>query len=108
MSVLETRAQLAVEWELLHSNPAQGAKLPEVSQGRTRYLSPSELKAVLKAAPDWMRAPLALTALQGCDRVNSWACIGGTWTFPNRRAYLRETKNGSLRVNMLNQQAVQV
>ncbi len=108
MSVLKHALRLAVEWELLHSNPAQGAKLPKVSQGRTRYLSPSELKAVLEAAPEWMRPPLALAAFTGMRRGE---LLGLHWRdvdLPNRRVYLRETKNGSLRVLMLNDLAVQV
>jgi site-specific recombinase XerD len=65
ISVLKHALKLAVEWELLNGNPAQGAKLPKLPEGRTRYLSPGELKAALEAAPDWMRAPMALAAFTG-------------------------------------------
>ena len=101
-TVLKHALKLAVEWELLNTNVAQGAKLPKTPQGRTRYLSPAELKAALEAAPDWMRAPLALAAFTGMRRGE---LLGLRWTdvdLPNRRVYLRETKNGSLRVLALN------
>src|SRR5205823_3150025 len=57
VTVLKHTLKLAVEWDLLHSNAAQGVKLPKIPQGRTRYLSPTELKAALEAAPEWMRPP---------------------------------------------------
>jgi integrase len=107
-TVLKHALKLAVEWELLNSNVAQGAKLPQTPQGRTRYLSPTELKAALEAAPDWMRAPLALAAFTGMRRGE---LLGLHWTdvdLPNRRVYLRETKNGSLRVLALNDLAARV
>lgn len=105
VTVLKHALKLAVEWELLHTNVAQGAKLPKIPQGRTRYLSPSELKAVLEAAPEWMRLPVALAAFTGMRRGE---LLSLRWTdvdIANRRLYLRETKNGSLRVLPLNELA---
>jgi integrase len=107
-TVLKHALKLAVEWELLNTNVAQGAKLPKTPQGRTSYLSPIELKAALQAASDWMRAPLALAAFTGMRRGE---LLGLRWTdvdLPNRRVYLRETKNGSLRILALNDLAVRV
>jgi integrase len=61
--------RLAVdEWELLNQNRAHGVKPPKQSEGRTRYLTPGELKAALEAAEPWMRAPMALAACTGCRR----------------------------------------
>ena len=108
VTALKHALKLAVEWELLHENVAQGAKLPRVPEGRTRYLTPLELKAALDAAAEWMRAPLALAAFTGMRRGE---LLGLRWLdvdVPNRRLYLRETKNGSLRVLVLNELAVQV
>jgi integrase len=108
ITVLKHALKLAVEWELLNGNPAQGAKLPKLPEGRTRYLSPTELKAALEAAPDWMRAPLALAAFTGMRRGE---LLGLQWKdvdMERRRAYLRETKNGSLRVVPLNELAFRV
>jgi integrase len=79
--------------------------LPE---GRTRYLSPSELKTALAAAPEWMRAPIALAAFIGMRRGE---LLGLRWLdvdLPACRAFLHDTKNGSLRVLVLNGLAVQV
>jgi integrase len=97
-----------VEWELLHTNVAQGAALPKATQGRTRYLSPSELKAALRAAPEWLRVPIALAAFTGMRRGE---VLGLRWKdvdLPGRRLYLHETKNGSLRVLALNDLALRV
>ncbi len=99
---------MAVEWELLHQNAAQGAKLPRLPEGRTRYLSPIELKAALEAAPEWMRAPMALAAFTGMRRGELLALRWLDVDLPNRRLYLRETKNGSLRVLVLSDLSIQV
>jgi len=108
ITVLKHALRLAVEWELLNSNAAQGANLPKLPEGRTRYLSPTELKAALEAAPEWMRAPIALAAFTGMRRGE---LLGLRWTdvdLAGRRVYLRETKNGSLRVVALNELAFMV
>ena len=108
VTVLKHALRLAVEWELLHSNVAQGASLPKSTQGRTRYLSPSELKAALDAAPEWLRAPLVLAVATGMRRGE---LLQARWTdvdLPGRRMYLRDTKNGTLRVLALNEMAIRV
>jgi integrase len=105
---LKHALKLAVEWDLLHDNVAQGVKLPRLPEGRTRYLTPSELKSALDASAEWMRAPVAMAALTGMRRGE---LLGLRWLdvdLPNRRLYLRETKNGTLRVIVLNDLAVQV
>ncbi|TCK75878.1 tyrosine-type recombinase/integrase [Acidipila rosea] len=105
VTTLKHALKLAVEWELLQRNVAQGAKMPKAPEGRTRYLSPSELKTALEAAPEWMRLPLALAAFTGMRRGE---LLSLRWTdvdLENRRLYLRETKNGSLRVLPLNELA---
>jgi integrase len=107
-ATLRHALQLAVEWELLTVNPAQGAKLPKQSEGRTRYLSPTEFKSALEAAPDWMRGPMALAAFTGMRRGE---ILGLRWKdvdLDGKRAYLTETKNGALPVLTLNQLAAQV
>lgn len=108
VTVLKHALRLAVEWELLNGNPAHGVKLPKLPEGRTRYLSPTELKAALEAAPGWMRAPLALAAFTGMRRGELLALRWMDVDLENRRVYLRETKNGSLRVLALNSLAVGV
>jgi len=107
-ATLNHALRLAVEWELLTVNPAQGAKLPRQSEGRTRYLSPTEFKAALEAAPDWMRAPMALAAFTGMRRGEILGLCWKDIDLANQRAYLTETKNGTLRVVALNALAVQV
>ncbi len=108
VTILKHALRLAVEWELLNNNAAQGAKLPKLAEGRTRYLSPSELKAALESAAEWMRAPLALAAFTGMRRGE---LLGLRWAdvdLGGKRVYLRETKNGSLRVLALNGLAIRV
>ena len=108
VSTLKHALRLAVEWELLTMNPAQGAKLPQQSEGRTRYLSPSEFKAALVAAPDWMRGPMALAAFTGMRRGEILGLCWKDVDLAHQRVYLTETKNGTLRVVALNALAAQV
>jgi len=108
MATLKHALRLAVEWELLIINPAQGAKLPKQSEGRTRYLSPTEFKAALEAAPDWMRAPMALAAFTGMRRGEILGLCWKDVDLGNQRVFLTETKNGTLRVLALNGLAVRV
>lgn len=108
VTTLKHALRLAVEWELLHTNVAQGAALPKASQGRTRYLSPSELKAALRAAPEWLRPPIALAAFTGMRRGELLALQWKDVDLAGRRLYLHETKNGSLRVLALNDLSIRV
>jgi integrase len=107
-ATLNHALRLAVEWDLLTVNPAQGAKLPRQSEGRTRYLSPTEFKAALEAAPDWMRGPMALAAFTGMRRGEILGLCWKDVDLDGQRVYLPETKNGTLRVLTLNQLAMQV
>src|ERR1035438_6233985 len=47
LNILKHLLRLAVEWEVIPTNPAQGVKSPKGPAGRVRYLQPTELKAVL-------------------------------------------------------------
>jgi integrase len=107
-ATLNHALRLAVEWELLTVNPAQGAKLPRQSEGRTRYLSPTEFKAALEAAPDWTRGPMALAAFTGMRRGEILGLCWKDVDLDGQRVYLPDTKNGTLRVLTLNQLATQV
>jgi integrase len=108
VTTLKHALRLAVEWDLLHTNVALGAALPKAIQGRTRYLSPSELKAALRAAPEWLRPPIALAAFTGMRRGELLSLCWKDVDFAGRRLYLRETKNGSLRVLVLNELSMRV
>lgn len=72
---------------------------------RTTSSTPSELKMVLDSAPEWMRIPLALAAFTGMRRGELLSLRWTDVVLENRRLYLRETKNGSLRVLPLNELA---
>ena len=98
MSVLKHCLRLAVEWGLLNENAAAGARLPKLPAGRTRYLTPGELKAALESAPDWLRAPMAFAACTGVRRGEMLSLRWMDVDMSNRRLYLRETKNGALRI----------
>lgn len=109
IAVLKHALGLAADdWGLINANPAAKVKLPKLPQGRTKYLSPTELKAALEKAHDWMRAPIALAAFTGMRRGE---ILGLRWQdvdLAGRRVYLHETKNGTLRVVPLNDLALGV
>jgi site-specific recombinase XerD len=51
LNVLKHLLSLAVEWELISTNPAHAVKSPRVPAGRVRYLQPQELRTVLARCP---------------------------------------------------------
>jgi integrase len=108
MSVLKHCLKLAVEWGELNQNPATGARLPKLPQGKTRYLTPGELKAALESAPEWMRAPMAFAACTGVRRGEMLSLRWMDVDMKNRRLYLRETKNGALRILPIPESALTV
>jgi integrase len=107
-SVLKHCLRLAVEWGELNQNPAAGARLPQLPPGKTRYLTPGELKAALELAPEWMRAPMAFAACTGVRRGEMLALRWMDVDMKNRRLYLRETKNGALRILPIPESALTV
>jgi integrase len=108
MSVLKHCLKLAVEWGELNQNPAAGARLPKLPPGKTRYLTPGELKAALESAPEWMRAPMAFAACTGVRRGEMLSLRWMDVDMKNRRLYLRETKNGALRILPIPESALTV
>jgi integrase len=98
IGVLKHCLRLAVEWGELNQNAAAGARLPQLPPGRTRYLTPAELKAALEIAPKWLRAPMAFAACTGVRRGEMLSLRWIDVDMDNKRLYLRETKNGTLRI----------
>ncbi len=108
LNILKHLFNLAVEWELVPQNPAQGMKMPRVPAGRVRYLQPSELHSVLKACPHWLQPIAGLLAFTGMRRSE---VLGLRWLDVDRkgeRIMLPQTKNGDGRIVWLNTLACQV
>ena len=107
LNVLKHLLRLAVEWELIPFSPCAGVKAPRVPAGRVRYLQPTELRAVLMAAPMWLRPIIALAVATGMRRSE---VLGLRWLdvdLSNKRILLPQTKNGEGRTVYLNQFAVE-
>lgn len=105
LNVLKHLLRLAVEWETIPFNVAQGVKPPRVPAGRVRYLQPGELRAVLEASPEWLRPIVALAACTGMRRSE---ILGLRWLntdLINGRVMLPQTKNGEARIVYLNETA---
>jgi integrase len=108
LNALKHLRRLAVEWEIIPINPAQGVKSPRVPAGRVRYLQPHELRLVLEACPDWLRP---IVALAFCTGMRRGEIIGLRWLdldLTNQRLMLPQTKNGEGRIVYLNQLAMTV
>ena len=105
VNVCKHLLRLAVEWEIIPFNVAQGVKCPRVPAGRVRYLQPGEVRAVLEASPDWLRPVVALAACTGMRRSE---LLGLRWfsvDLEHGRVMLSQTKNGEGRVVYLNETA---
>lgn len=97
--------RLAVEWEIILSNPAQGVKAPRVPAGRVRYLQPAELHSVVEACPPSIRPVVALAV---ATRMRRSEILGLRWPYidlDDGRLILPQTKNGDNRVVYLNRLA---
>lgn len=105
LNVIKHMFRLAIEWEIVPVNPAQGVKSPRVPAGRVRYLQPTELRALLESCPEWLRPIVALAVCTGMRRGE---VLGLRWLdvdLQHQRIILPQTKNGEGRIVYLNQMA---
>jgi integrase len=105
LNVIKHLLRLAIEWELIPFNPAQGIKSPRVPAGRVRYLQPNELRALVLACPVWLRPIVALAAMTGMRRGE---LLGLRWLDVDMAQgciLLPQTKNGEGRIVYLNEGA---
>lgn len=103
LNVLKHLLRLAVEWELVPLNPAQGIKSPRTPAGRVRYLQPTELFALVRACPSWLRPVVALAATTGMRRGEIIALRWLDVDLVHGRVLLPQTKNGEGRIVYLNE-----
>ena len=108
LSALKHLLRLAVEWEIIPINPAQGVKSPRVPVGRVRYLQPTEPRSVLEACPDWLRPIVALAFWTGMRRGEIIGLRRLDIDLSNQRIMLPQTKNGEGRIVYLSQLAMTV
>jgi integrase len=102
LNILKHLLRLAVEWEIIPINPAQGVKAPKVPAGRVRYLHPKELRALIEISPQWLRPIVALAVTTGMRRSE---IINLRWLdvdLEHARIMLPQTKNGDGRIIYLN------
>jgi integrase len=108
LNILNHLLRLAVEWEIIPTNPAQGVKAPKVPAGRVRYLQPTELKAVLKACPGWLQPIAGLAVSTGMRRSEILGLRRLDIDTVHGRVILPQTKNGEGRIVYLNNLALAV
>lgn len=105
LNCLKHLLRMAMEWEIIPVNPAQGVKSPRVPAGRVRYLQPGELKSVVEACPEWLQPIVMLAACTGMRRSEMPGLRWLDIDFKNNRVLLPQTKNGEGRIVYLNQLA---
>ncbi|HXY53023.1 MAG TPA: site-specific integrase [Terriglobales bacterium] len=106
LHVLKHLLRLAVEWEIIPFSPALAVKSPRVPAGRVRYLQPTELRALVTEAPEWLRPIITIAVSTGMRRSEM---LGLRWLdvdLLSGRVLLPQTKNGDARVVYLNQSAL--
>jgi integrase len=105
LNVIKHLLSLAVEWEIIPFNPAQGIKSPKVPAGRIRYLQPTEIKTLLESCHAWLRPIVGLAVSTGMRRGE---ILGLRWLdvdIAHARILLPQTKNGDGRIVYLNKSA---
>lgn len=105
LNVLKHLLRLAVEWELIPFNTAQGVKSPRIPAGRVRYLQPKELQMLVAACPNWLRPVVALAVLTGMRRGEILSLRWLDVDLSQGRLFLPQTKNGEGRMVYLNEGA---
>jgi integrase len=105
LNTLKHLLKLAVEWEYIPINPAQGVKGPKAPAGRVRYLQPTELGTLLNACPDWLQPIVVLAIFTGMRRSEILKLRWLDVDIQNHRVLLLQTKNGEGRIVYLNQSA---
>ena len=102
LNVIKHLLRLAVEWELIPFNPAQGIKSPKVPAGRVRYLQPTEFTLLIDSSPGWLKLIMVLAVSTGMRRSEILNLRYLDIDLANQRILLPQTKNGDGRVVYLN------
>jgi integrase len=105
LNTLKHLLRLAVEWELIPANPAQGVRAPKAPPGRVRYLQPTELAIALQACPSWLRPIVTIAVSTGMRRSEILNMRWLDLDLANGRILLPQTKNGEGRIVYLNDSA---
>lgn len=108
LNVLKHLLRLAVEWEVIPFNPAQGIKSPRVPAGRVRYLQPTELKELMLGCPAWLRPIVAIAVCTGMRRSEILNLRWLDVDIAHQRILLPQTKNGEGRIVYMNKSVQQV
>jgi integrase len=108
MNILKHLLRLAVEWEIIPINPAQGIKSPRVPAGRVRYLQPTELKLLIDSSPQWLIPIILLAVATGMRRSEILNVRFLDIDLAHERILLPQTKNGDGRIVYTNKIALTV
>jgi integrase len=101
-NTLKHMMRVAMEWEVIPTNPAQGIRPPKAAAGRVRYLQPKELRAVLQQCPEWLRAIVIVAVNTGMRRSEILKLRPLDIDIQHGHILLRHTKNGESRIVYLN------
>jgi integrase len=102
VALLRKMLSLAVEWQLLERHPLAGVKALQEPPGRTRYLAPEEILALLAACDPHLR-PIVVCALNTGLRRDE--ILGLTWDqvdLRQRMIRVTKTKSGKARAIPIN------
>ena len=87
-------------------NTASRVRPPKPAPGRVRYLQPGELRAVVNAAPKWLRPIIVPAVATGMRRSEILELRWLDLDLAHNRLMLPETKNGEGRIVYLNKLAI--
>jgi integrase len=108
VNTLKRLFSVAVEKGKIEVNPAHKAPIPQAPEGRSRYLQPGELRAVLEACPEWLRPIVGLAVSLGTRRGELLRVRWEDVNFASGQVLLKRTKNGKQRPAFLNDLSLQV
>jgi integrase len=88
---------LAVDWEIISSNPAYRIKTAKPPAGRVRYLQPGEVRALLFACAPWCPI-VGIAVTTGMRRGEILNLRRLDVDLEGGRVLLPQTKNGDARI----------
>lgn len=90
--VLKRMMAIAVDWQLISSNPASKAVLPRIPQKEIEFLTPADIRRLLDSTPEGAaRLLLATACLTGPRKGEILAMAHGSWDLVNRTITVKRT-----------------
>lgn len=102
LACLKHMYSMAIEWEMIKSNPAKMVKLLKEPSGRIRYLKPEEVNALLDECADHIKPIVVVAINTGMRKSEILSLKWRDVDLENKKITIINTKNNESRVIPIN------